>query len=245
MSRMKMKFTAAAATLVLCLSAFALPAAADDGTTGDLAGVTDPGAEALHHAISAFRVARSAEAECRRAASDECKTARSEARAMFESVRADAVVAHKQFSERMLALREAKNPEARAAVIAELKTQADQVRTVIDAHRDEIAKMRGELEDRLNKLDPKLRDSVRKDAEAIEKAAREKNTDELAAKLREVAAKYGFTMPGALPGTLPVLPTGPSGKNESRPLPSLPANFTLPSHLPIPSGALPSGLPRR
>jgi len=205
---------------LLALTVFAMPAAADDGTTDPDQPVADPGVAALHGALDAFRAARSAENACRGAATtDECKSERSGSRSLFQTVRADAVVAHQQFKETLQTWKDAKTPEARAAVIADLKGQADEALTVIAGHQADITEMRAELETRLADVDAKLRDSIRHQADAIEQELRSKNSDELMARLRDVAAKSaaGAKAPGSTPsikgGTLPTLRgSGASGK---------------------------------
>ena len=216
---------------LLTLTVFAMPAAADDGSTNADQPVADPGIAALHGAFDAFRAARAADSACRGAtASDECKTARSEARSVFQTVRADAVVAHQQFTEKLQTWKNAKTPEEKAAIVADLKGQADEALAVIAAHQTDITALRAALEAQLAQLDPKLRDSVLRQADAVEQALRSKNSDELMARLRDVATKFaaGAKTAGT---TTPLLKAGT--------LPSFPPGFVIPSNLPIPSNLLP------
>jgi hypothetical protein len=225
------KISALLPVALLTLTVFAMPATADEGTPNSDGPVADPGIAALHGAFDAFRAARAAESACRGAAmTDDCKTARSQARSIFQTVRADAVVAHQQFNEKLQTWKDAKTPEAKAAIIADLKGQADEALTVIAAHQADITAMRAALEAQLAQLDPKLRDSVLRQADAVEQALRSTNSAELIARLRDVAAKFaagaktpGTTTPALKGGTLPMLPPG----------------FVIPSNLPIPSNLLP------
>ena len=191
--------------VLLSLGALAAPVSADDGTDVDQP-VGDPGIAALHDAVTTFRELRATEDACRGTqATEQCKDARSEARATFQTVRADAIVAHHEFRDRLQTWKDAKTPEEKAAAVTELKAQAEEAKTVIGAHRDDVTALRGRLSDELARLDPKAREELRKDAKVLEQSAREKNTAELTVRLRD-AGKRG--KPGSTPttGTRP-LPT--------------------------------------
>jgi hypothetical protein len=191
MATMTKKFALLPVAL-LSLAVFALPAAADDGTANQDQSVTDPGVTALHGAVDTLRSARSAEDACRGAAlTDDCKGARSEARSLFQTVRADAIAAHKQFSEKVQALKDAKTPEEKAAVIAELKSQVAEAKAVMEQHQTDHAAMRKALNEQIAKLDPKLRDAARRQAESGEQDIRSKNGEELVARVHQAGTRSG------------------------------------------------------
>lgn len=186
-----MKKIALLPALLLAAGMIATPASADEGTALDPQ-VVDPGIAAVRGAFASFREARAADQACRGAQATElCEDARSEARATLETVRADAAVAHQQFTEKLQSWKDAKTPEEKAALIADLKEQAEVAKTIIEEHRDDISALRGKLGEELSKLDPKLRQQARRDALTIEKALREKNTSELSARLRAGAGQRG------------------------------------------------------
>ena len=198
--------------VLLSFGALAAPASADDVTDANQP-VGDPGIAALHDAVTAFREARATDDACRGAqATEQCKDARSEARATFQTVRADAIVAHHEFHDTLQTWKEAKTPEEKAAVVAELKAQAEEAKAVIETHREAFATLRGRLNDELARLDPKAREQLRKDATGLERSARENNTAELTARLRDAAKRGKPSSPsvaGARPLPTPKLTVGP------------------------------------
>ena len=201
--------------VLLSFGAFASPGSADDGTDANQP-VGDPGIAALHNAVTAFRELRATEDACRGAeATEQCKDARSEARAVFQTVRADAIVAHHEFRDRLQTWKDAKTPEDKAAAVTELKAQAEEAKAIIEAHRDDVTALRGRLNDELARLDPKAREEHRKDAKVLEQSAREKNTAELTVRLRD-AGKRGT--PGTTPsaGTRPLSSPKVTGAPEIR-----------------------------
>jgi hypothetical protein len=230
------KISALLPAALLAVGMFATPAAADDTDPRQL--VADPGVTALRGAFAAFREARAAEDACRGAgATDQCKNARSAARAAFQTVRADAVVAHQQFVEKVRTWTDAKTPDEKAVIAADLAAEVEAAKSVIDAHRDDITALRGKLDEQLASLDPKLRDQVRRDALAIEAAIHDKNTAELTARLHEAAARYAPLLAELRGGATSGKP-GTAPNTGTRPLPTLPPGFVIPSNLPLPPGLL-------